>query len=106
MVERDDLSGQRQGRRRDGAKTSAPSRIRSVRAAIAASTIHGSHSSMSPMAMASSVKTPSQPAASAREARSAAVRGSPEVMTMPNFMRASSRDWGEASRRLLARHRS
>ena len=41
------------GRRRDGANTSAPSRIRSVRAAIAASRIQGTDISPSPMAIAS-----------------------------------------------------
>ncbi len=41
------------GRRRDGANTIAPRRTRSVRAAIAASRIHGSHMSPSPMAIAS-----------------------------------------------------
>ena len=41
------------GRRRGGANTSAPIVTRSVRIAIAASTIHGSYSSSSPIAIAS-----------------------------------------------------
>ena len=50
------------GRRRAGANTIAPSVTRSVRAAIAASSVHGSGTSTAPIEIASQPNTPSQPA--------------------------------------------
>ena len=74
------------GRRRAGGVTTAPSRTRSVRIAMAAITTHGSYivhrSDCDPVP----VNTPSQPAPSARAASSAAVRGSPVVTMIPSWI--------------------